>query len=215
MIFQRGKTNVLTARLLDDQAKYGRVLKNGVFDDDVVVTFGDEITLEASAGNTIDITPVNVPLPETYNDGDTVAVYVLNENDVDTITLHKIAEGVVAQVAFLPVDQTNIPPSRVWQLTADNGGLLGEDTKEMATGESKRFGVDFGRDAGPEGRVTNVTAVLATGTSGGIEIDDAGRDYATATFLVTAVTAGSYTIRVTVTYATGETAKALVALDVA
>ncbi len=130
-----------------------------------------------------------------------------------------IADEVASQVgssAFSDVDQEPVGEDRTILLTPDDDeGLVGEKAKTLAVGSTPTFAVDFRENMAVNSWITIVdTPTIATGTSGGITFDQLGRDKSLAKFRATGVTAGTYRVRVDVTYYGGATATGFITLKV-
>lgn len=105
----------------------------------------------------------------------------------------------------IPVSQTPVIDSRLWKLERKAGGLIGESSKYMQVGEAELFALDFYRDLPTNGRIDSIDAVsIKSGTGGGVTFslateDKAGVDKSQAKLKITAVTAGTYVLNVSVT----------------
>ncbi len=103
----------------------------------------------------------------------------------------------------VPVSQVPVPDSRTFDLVRSTAGLVGEQRKSIQVGEAKTFAVDFHSDLPTNGRLSAFDSIaIQTGTAGGVTFDTAnkGVDKTQAKIEITGVTAGTYVLRVTVTY---------------
>ena len=107
-----------------------------------------------------------------------------------------------------------MPASRTWTLIQRSGlGLVGDETKTITVGTAETYAIDFRKDLPVNGRVITVTTIaIQTGAAGGVTFGTAGRDRTQAKARITAVTAGTYTIRCRVIYDTGASAEGDVVL---
>jgi hypothetical protein len=114
------------------------------------------------------------------------------------------------------LDDEAVPKQRTWTLADDGGGGLRDRVaKSLKIGPSPTFGVDFAADLPPGGRIHTVDLVeIASGTPGGVTFGTAGKEDGVAKFRITGVTAGTYSLRVRVTYDSGATQFGLVTLKV-
>ena len=106
-------------------------------------------------------------------------------------------------VAYATVSQVPVPNSRTAVLKKSATGLIATFPETMRVGESKILAIDFKNDMPVNGRVFSISSVaLESGTTGGITFTaaDADVDREQVKLLVTAVTAGTYVIDVTVAY---------------
>lgn len=102
----------------------------------------------------------------------------------------------------VPVSQVPVPALRTWRLIRSTAGLVGARTLYMRVGEAKMFAVDFAGDMTANGRLTDFDSfVLTTGTAGGVTFDaDLEVDDTLAKNVLTAVTAGTYTLTATASF---------------
>lgn len=107
------------------------------------------------------------------------------------------------------VDQEPVPTSRTYTLiSTDDEGLVGDKTRSMALSDDPTtFAIDFRNDMAVNDRIATVgTPTLVGSPSTGITFPVRGRDKSQAKVRVAPDVAGTYTIRLTVTYHSGSTA---------
>lgn len=100
--------------------------------------------------------------------------------------------------------------SRNFVLVPSSNGLRSEDRKTLTIGSPPNtYAADFRNDAATNQKIFTIDDVeIVSGSEGGLTFGTAYRDGGVqAKFRITAVTAGDYTVRVTVTYVGGATAR--------
>lgn len=107
------------------------------------------------------------------------------------------------------VDQEPVPSQRTFILKQTSSGLVGESSKTIyKTTTPYTYAVSFANDMATNQRINTVDAVaIQSGTGGGVTFANYGRDRGLAKFRVTPVTAGTYVVRVAVTYNDGAEAE--------
>lgn len=138
----------------------------------------------------------------------------LTEQDKSDIA-NEVAEK-VGSSAFSDVDQEPVGEDRTILLEPnDSDGLVGEKVKTLAVGSTPTFAVDFRKNMAVNSWITIVgEPTIVGGTAGGITFDQMGRDKSLAKFRATGVTAGTYRVRVPVTYYGGASAAGFITLKV-
>lgn len=106
---------------------------------------------------------------------------------------------------IIPVNQVPVPASRTFVLKSTTSGLVGESRRNLSEGDEQIFAWDFANDLPTNGRLASVEAItIIAGTPGGVTFaataTDPGVDRTQGKVTITAVTAGTYTVRMTVTY---------------
>ena len=97
-----------------------------------------------------------------------------------------------------------MPDARVFTLKQSDDEGLTAKKKSIAIGSNPTYAVDFRNDLPANGRIITVSEpTIATGTEGGITFDEIGRDKTQAKIRLTGVEAGTYEVRVEVTYDSG------------
>lgn len=114
------------------------------------------------------------------------------------------------------VDQEPVGDDRLILLEPDDDmGLVAEKAKAFAVGAEPTFAVDFRKNMAVNSWITNVSEpMIVDGTEGGITFSNMGRDKSLAKFRAEGVTAGTYRVRVDVTYYGGGTATGFITLKV-
>ena len=123
----------------------------------------------------------------------------------------------IETTAIPNISDVAVPASRTIVLQQTSLGLTGEASETIQVGESKIYAVDFRKDMATNGRFGSIVSVaIQSGSSGGITFDSADNaaDRTAIKIKPTAVTAGTYVIKVQVTYASGEEAEGDVTLVV-
>lgn len=119
------------------------------------------------------------------------------------------AAGVVATVGDVasgggPFVDDPVPTGRLAKLRRTSAGLAagGASGVTLKAGETAVLcGADFARDLPTNARVTSISGLTAS--AAGITVASIGVDHTVAKFTITAVTAGTYTLTVAVTYSQG------------
>lgn len=101
----------------------------------------------------------------------------------------------------VPVDQVPVPEQRTWIVSRGASGLIGTVPLGMNVGEPDvTFAIDFRNDLANNGRLIDFDSIaILSGTAGGVTFDaDLGVDKVQAKVKITAVTAGTYYLKVIV-----------------
>lgn len=137
----------------------------------------------------------------------------LDALDVASSDLEEKIDGIT--VDLTDIDQESVPPLRtvVFAEQDPSEGLVGEFKANLTVGDSRTFAFDFRKDLAINDRVAEVEIIeIVDGTAGGLTFGTPGRDGSQAKCRVTAVTAGTYVVRVKVTYRSGSEATGLATL---
>lgn len=119
-----------------------------------------------------------------------------------------------AGTASIPVNQVAVPDSRKWVLTSKGTALIGEKALRTYIAEPMLWAIDFRHDLPTNGTLANITdveVISALDANGDAIVDGIsfntesaatfGVDKTESKFQITTVTAGTYVIEATVSYA--------------
>lgn len=101
----------------------------------------------------------------------------------------------------MSIDNEQIAQLRVIRVVHDTGGLVGERAIRLAVDtDSVLYALDFSRELGPNQKIATVeSAAIVTGPVDGLTITT-GRNDRQARLHISAAEAGSYVVRVVVTF---------------
>ncbi len=181
-----------------------------------VVFDGADVVL---AQNAVWLVPAASPTANTFGEqfsilGGSIGSNTTGISSIIT-TLGSPVESIAGDIAdidaggTIPVNQVPIPPSRTFDLIPKSSGLVGNKAKGLAVGDSQPFAWDFAKDLPTNGRLVSVDSVtIVDGTTGGLTFansdNDPGVDKTLGKVTINAVTADTYTVRMTATYQDGE-----------
>tara|TARA_Y100001934_G_scaffold127452_1_gene154803 strand:- start:494 stop:1567 length:1074 start_codon:yes stop_codon:yes gene_type:complete len=187
----------------------------------------DSILEDTGTSLVADITGVR-SVVDTIDNNTDIEVAVVNaiaQKLDDTLednggTYRFTAAALAASHATPTISQVQIPQSRTWQLSRDAAGGLSSEGPAfgMQVGEKLFFQVSYAGELGKGDWISSIDAIaIQTGTAGGVTFTsgDQGTNGALCKFSVTAVTAGSYTLRCKITSNNSDTIEADLALQVA